>query len=128
MGTNHNASAAIRRVVLAEHHPILREVLKHVLTSRLQCDVVGEAENERQTITQAECLHPELILMDIHLPERGGLAAACSVRARFPDSRVVILAEECDRAYTEAILASGAAACVAKVAVGDELQAIITRE
>lgn len=128
MDTNQNAGPVITRVLLAEHHPLLREMLKHVLTSRLRCEVVGEAEDERQTIAQVERLRPELILIDIHLPERGGLAAARSVHARFPESQIVILAEECDRAYTEAILASGATACVTKAAAGDELQAIIARE
>ncbi len=128
MDTDLDAGPVVTRVLLAEHHPFLREVLKYVLTSRLQCEVVGEAVDEQQAIAETGRLRPEIILMDIHLPERGGLAAARSLRARFPDSQVIILAEECNRAYTEAVLASGATACVTKAAIGDELQAIITRE
>ena len=91
------------RVVIADDHPLFRDGLRSLLEAR-SIDVVGEARNGREAVDQARRLKPDVVLMDLGMPELNGLAATRLISAESPSVKVVILtASEDDTDLFEAI-------------------------
>src|SRR6516164_5296908 len=87
--------AAIRvgkiRVLLADDHTILRAGLRMMLNAQPDIEVVGEASDGKQAITEAQRLQPDVILMDITMPECNGIEATRQIKQVLPDVRVLVL-------------------------------------
>jgi len=80
------------KVLIADDHRLFRQGLIGLMKTREELvEVIGEAETGREAIQLAEELHPDIILMDIYMPQMDGLQAAKEIRARFPDIAIVIL-------------------------------------
>jgi len=108
------------RVLIADDHALFRDGLRSLLEAR-GVDVVGEAKNGRQAVELSKRLRPEVILMDLSMPELNGLAATRLISAEQPEVRVVILtASEEDADLFEAIK-SGAQGYLFKNVASDEL-------
>jgi DNA-binding NarL/FixJ family response regulator len=91
------------RVLLADDHQLFREGMRSLLEVR-GFEVVGEARNGREAVEQARRLRPDLVLMDLTMPEVNGLVATRLLSAELPDVKVVILtASEDDADLFEAI-------------------------
>jgi DNA-binding NarL/FixJ family response regulator len=91
------------RLLIADDHPLFRDGLRSLLEAR-GMDVVGEASNGREAVDQARRLRPDVVLMDLSMPELNGLAATRLLSAEQPDVKVVILtASEDDADLFEAI-------------------------
>jgi len=79
------------RVLIADDHPLVREGLKHILSMEEGFEIVGECGDGRQAVELCERLHPDIVLMDVHMPEEDGVSAASRLMERCPDVRVVML-------------------------------------
>ncbi len=79
------------RVLIAEDHPIVREGLAAVLNEDGDLEVVGEASNGIEAVSQALELHPDIILMDLQMPEMDGVTAIRKIKADAPDIGIIIL-------------------------------------
>ncbi|HAX24370.1 MAG TPA: response regulator transcription factor [Thermomicrobiales bacterium] len=91
------------RVLIADDHALFRDGLRSLLEAR-GIDVVAEAKNGREAVELARSEQPEIVLMDLAMPEAGGLAATRIISADLPDVRVVVLtASEDDADLFEAI-------------------------
>ena len=91
------------RVLIADDHPLFRDGLRSLLEAR-GIDVVGEAKNGREAVELTRRSRPEVVLMDLNMPELGGLAATRLISAEQPEVRVVVLtASEDDADLFEAI-------------------------
>jgi len=91
------------RVVVADDHPLFRDGLRSLLEAR-GIEVVGEARNGREAVEEARRQNPDVVLMDLSMPELNGLAATRLISAQLPDVKVVILtASEDDADLFEAI-------------------------
>jgi DNA-binding NarL/FixJ family response regulator len=109
------------RILLADDHAVLRAGLKLLIDSQTDMLCVGEAGNGEETLHQVEKLHPDVLLLDITMPGRGGLDIVDEVRRRSPCTRILILTMHAEEAYLEKSLAAGAAGYVLKQAVDQEL-------
>ncbi|MCG3139464.1 MAG: Transcriptional regulatory protein DegU [Anaerolineae bacterium] len=78
------------RVVLADDHPLFRDGIASLLRAR-GFEIVGEANNGREALELIRRTHPDLVLMDIHMPELDGLATTRILTSEMPEVRVVIL-------------------------------------
>ena len=108
------------RVLIADDHTIFRDGLRSLLEAR-GVGVVGEARNGREAVEQTKRLHPDVVLMDLNMPEVDGLAATRLISAEHPEVSVVILtASEEDADLFEAIK-SGAQGYLLKSLASDEL-------
>ena len=108
------------RVLIADDHTIFRDGLRSLLEAR-GVEVVGEARNGREAVEQTKRLQPDVVLMDLNMPELDGLAATRLISAEHPDVSVVILtASEEDADLFEAIK-SGAQGYLFKNLASDEL-------
>jgi DNA-binding NarL/FixJ family response regulator len=95
------------RVLIVDDHPLFRDGLRSLLEVR-GLDVVGEASNGREAVDQARRLRPEVVLMDLDMPELNGLAATRLISAELPDVKVVILTASEDDANLFEAIKSGA--------------------
>jgi DNA-binding NarL/FixJ family response regulator len=95
-------------VLLAEDHMIVREGLKKLLESESDIEIVGEATTGRQAVELTQKLHPDVIVMDIAMPQMNGLEATRQILKAFPKIKVIILSAHSDDAYVENAIAGGA--------------------
>ena len=109
------------RVLLADDHAILRSGLRLLLTTQNEFDVVGEAASGTETLTLAEQLQPDLILLDLNMPALGGLDALPALRKLVPSARILILTMHDDPQYLRQALKHGASGYVLKKAADSEL-------
>jgi DNA-binding NarL/FixJ family response regulator len=80
------------RVLIADDHKLFRQGLIGLMKTREELvEVIGEAETGLEAIQLAEELHPDIVLMDIYMPQMDGLQAAKEIRTRFPEIAVVML-------------------------------------
>ena len=109
------------RVVLADDHAIVREGLKTILERNEQIQVVGEAEDGRSAVVMAGKLSPDVLVMDVGMPEVNGIEATRQIKQLHPNVRVVALSTYSDKRYVLRMLEAGACGYVLKAAVGQEL-------
>ena len=95
------------RILIVDDHPLFRDGLRSLLEVR-GIEVVGEASNGREAVDQARRLQPEVVLMDLDMPELNGLAATRLISAELPSVKVVILTASEDDANLFEAIKSGA--------------------
>jgi DNA-binding NarL/FixJ family response regulator len=115
------------RIVVAEDFPLVREAVVRALSQDPALTVVGEAETGREAIALAEKLLPDVMIVDLQMPDLGGLDVLEALQTSQPQIRILVLtASEEAGALLDAISA-GAAGYLSKRTVGEELrQAVIT--
>ena len=79
------------RIVIADDHPIVRQGLATVLSQEEDLEVVGQAENGLEAVAQARKLHPDIILMDLQMPEMDGVEAIQQIKMETLDIGIIIL-------------------------------------
>jgi two-component system, NarL family, response regulator NreC len=109
------------RVVIADDHAVVRSGLRMLLEAQSDIEVVGEAANGQQAIFAAIEQKPDVLLMDVVMPEKGGIEAIPSVRQSVPESRVLVLSMQDDPRYVREAFAAGASGYVLKEAADAEV-------
>lgn len=109
------------RILLADDHAVLRSGLRLLLTSRNEYEVVGEASSGAETLSLAERLQPDLILLDLNMPGLGGLDVLPTLHKIAPSAKILILTMHDDPQYLRQALKSGASGYVLKKAADSEL-------
>jgi len=102
------------RVLLADDHTLIRAGLRLVVAQQPDFSVAGEAENGRQAVALAEQLKPDVVVMDIKMPDLNGIEACAQIREALPDTQVVMLSMHSDEAYVLRALKAGARAYLLK--------------
>lgn len=109
------------RLFLVDDHAVIRSGLKMLLENEQDMEIVGEAENARDAIQDAILLKPDVILMDIGLPDMSGIEATREIKKRMPDTSIVALTIHEDEEYFFKMLDAGASGYVPKRAAPEEL-------
>jgi len=110
------------RVVLADDHTLVRSGLRALLEGLEGVEIVAEASDGRDAVRLAVQYRPDVVVMDIAMPELNGLEAAEQITKECPEVRVLILSMYGDEAYVAAALAAGAAGYVMKSGGAVELE------
>lgn len=108
-------------IVLADDHTVIRGGLRLLLERQPDMQVVGEASNGREAVDAADSLHPDVIVMDLAMPQLNGIEATRIITARHPALAVVILSMHSDEGYVMRALNSGAKAYLLKDSAEDDL-------
>ncbi len=109
------------KVLLADDHTVVRQGLKALLGAEPDIEIVGEAENGRQSIQMAKELQPDVIVMDIAMPSLNGLEATRQITRAQPKTKVIILSSYSDDEYVQQLTEAGAAGYLVKQTAANEL-------
>ncbi|HEY0456038.1 MAG TPA: response regulator transcription factor [Verrucomicrobiae bacterium] len=109
------------RVLLVDDHPIVLEGLKSYLATHPDLEVVGFATNGAEALRQARALSPDIILLDITMPDVNGIESLLQLRKQVPAARVLVLSMHKSREYVSQSVQSGARGYVLKDSAPAEL-------
>ncbi len=109
------------RVLIAEDHETVREGLRLIVDGQDDMQVCGEAGNGREAISLAQKLNPDVLLMDISMPELNGLKAAAKLKRIAPEIKILTLTRHTDEAYLQELLQAGVSGYVLKQSAASEL-------
>jgi len=112
------------RLLICDDHQVIRTGLASLLAGT-DIEIVGEAENGKEALKQAQKLKPDVILLDIRMPDGDGLATLEKLRAKVPESKVVMLSTYDNPTYIARAVALGAADYVLKGSSRDDIVATI---
>jgi two-component system response regulator NreC len=109
------------RVLLADDHTIVRQGLKLILAAQPDFEVIGEASNGREAAELAEKLKPDIVLMDVQMPDLNGIEATRRMVAANSRIRVLVLSMHKEALYVREVLKAGARGYILKDAIDTEL-------
>jgi DNA-binding NarL/FixJ family response regulator len=107
------------KVLLVDDHPLFLEGLQNLLSTRA-IEVVGTAQDGREALTQTRLLHPDVVLMDIHMPRCDGLEATRLIKREMPDVHIVILTMSAEDQYLFEAIKAGASGYLLKSLHADQ--------
>ena len=113
------------RVAVADDHEIVRRGLRMTILGEEDMEWAGEASNGREAVLLAQRQHPDVLLLDIQMPEMDGLAAAAQIHAEQPEVKILILTSFDNDAKLYAALKAGVTGYLLKDTPGDGLVAAI---
>jgi two-component system, NarL family, response regulator NreC len=108
-------------ILLADDHTILRAGLKMMLNAQPDMEVIGEAQDGRHTIVEATRLRPDVVLMDITMPDMNGIEATRLIKKSLADVKVLVLTMHENEEYVFQALRAGASGYILKEAADTEL-------
>ncbi|ODV53564.1 response regulator [Lysinibacillus fusiformis] len=115
------------RVLIADDHHVVRRGLLFFLKTQKDIEVVGEAKNGHEAVSLAESIQPDIILMDLVMPELDGIQATKRIKAKFPKIEILMLTSFSDRDHVVPAMEAGAAGYQLKDIEPDELVLSIRR-
>src|SRR5882672_2386634 len=105
------------RILLADDHAVVRQGFKMILSAQPDMEIVGEAANGREAVELAERLRPDVVVMDVAMPELNGIEATRRVTGAAPHTRVIALSMHKDSVYVREVLRAGARGYILKESV-----------
>lgn len=109
------------RIVIADDHELIREGVKKIIRSSADLRIVGEAADMTRTLALVAQHQPDVVVLDISLPEHDGLEGLAELRRRFPEQKVVMLSMYAEERYAVSALRAGAAGYITKAMAAEEL-------
>lgn len=109
------------RVFLADDHAVVREGLKALINAQPEMEVIGEADDGRGACRQIQQLRPDVVVMDVSMPDMNGAQATQELKRTWPNIKVLALTVHEDKGYLRQMLEAGAAGYVLKRAAAEEL-------
>jgi two-component system, NarL family, response regulator NreC len=117
--------SAGRRVLIAEDHKMMREGLRSLLQEKLGYECVAEANDGYEAIRKAKEFHPDIVIMDIMLPNLNGIEATRQIKSQQPEIEIVVLSMHATRNYILQVLQAGASAYLLKDSAVEDLAAAL---
>lgn len=115
------------RVVIADDHSIVRRGLRAILSAEPSLQIVGETTSGRETVERVLAARPDVLILDLSMPDLDGIAVIESVKPRLPEVKILILTVHEDQELLRAALQAGASGYILKRAAESELVAAIRR-
>lgn len=113
------------RILLADDHTLMRVGLKNLISNFEDCEVVGAASDGREAVRMARELAPDIVLLDITMPDLNGLDACQQILDKQPQIKVILLSMHADEDYVLRGITAGAKGYVLKNAAPEELEQAI---
>jgi DNA-binding NarL/FixJ family response regulator len=109
------------RIILAEDHKTVREGIKILINLQPDMVIIGEAGDGEAAIKMTEELNPDIVIMDVSMPEMNGLKATKRLKREFPDVKVLTLTRHTDDGYLQQLIQAGSNGYVLKQSAPTEL-------
>ena len=114
-------SPKVKRAIVADDHKIMREGLRSLLEKRDDFECIAEADDGYQAVALAKELRPDIVIMDIAMPNLNGIEATRQIKSEHPEIEVVVLSMHATRNYVLQVLQAGASAYLLKDSAFEEL-------
>src|SRR5215813_985288 len=114
------------RILLADDHTLVREGLRKILEAQSGWEVIGEAADGREAVRQALELKPDLVILDLAMPQLSGVDAIQQIVRRLPSTRVLVLSMHADEVYVTRAIKAGAHGYLLKDSAGTDLLRAVT--
>lgn len=109
------------RILLADDHKVLRDGLRLLINAQADMEVVGEADDGMEAWRQAKDAQPDVVVMDVSMPQMGGARATEKIKRDCPQVKILALTAHEDRSYVSQLLEAGASGYILKVAASEDL-------
>jgi two-component system response regulator NreC len=109
------------RIFLADDHTVMREGLKSLVNAQADMDVVGEADNGRTALQKARELQPDVVIMDVSMPELNGIKVTEHIKRTCQKTKVLVLTAHDESGYLRQLLQVGASGYLLKKVAAEEL-------
>lgn len=109
------------RIVLADDHAMFREGLRMILELQPEFEIVGEASDGEEAVKFVQELQPDLVILDIEMPNINGILAASEMFSASPETKVLALSRHNEKQYVSEMFAAGASGYILKDSAGEEL-------
>ena len=106
----------MKKVLLADHHPITRKGITCLMKNKNEFEIIGRANNGNELYKKLEELQPDILIMEIDMPQINGINALRSIKTQFPNTRVLIFSTHPEEIYALRSIKSGAAGYLPKTA------------
>jgi DNA-binding NarL/FixJ family response regulator len=113
------------RILIADDHHLIRRGVAELLSKEAGWEICGEATDAAQALQKASELNPDLVLLDISMPEGSGLEAARRIRQEIPHVRILMMSHHDATQFEQTAIDSGADGCIDKARVALDLIATI---
>ncbi len=113
------------KVLIADDHTLVRQGIRSLLALAADIEIVGEAADGREAIKKVRQLAPDVVLMDLAMPNMGGLEATRRIRKEFPATKILVVTQYDDSEYVIPVIEAGARGFVTKMASPLELASAI---
>ncbi|WP_373497795.1 response regulator [Desulfococcus sp.] len=113
------------RVLIADDHAIVREGFRALIDQQADMQVVGEAENGRKAVLLAKRLLPDVIIMDVSMPDLNGIDATHQIRSEVPKTKIIALSMHSDKRFVSGMLKAGVSGFLLKECAFRELTTAI---
>lgn len=114
------------KILIVDDHKIIRDGLYALIEKQPNMEVVGEADNGRTAVKLTQKLKPDVVIMDIQMPDLNGIDAASQILALSPSIKIIALSMYSDKRYVEGMLRAGVSGYLLKSCAFDELAAAIS--
>jgi len=114
-------SARVIGVLAVDDHPLIREGIAALISKQTDMRLLGEASSGREAVEQFRLLNPDVVLMDVQMPEMDGIDAMIAIREECPAAKIIVLTTYAGDALAQRALMAGAQAYVLKGSVRREL-------
>ncbi len=108
-------------VLLADDHALTRTGVKQTVESEMGYTIIAEAENGREAVDMARTHHPDIVILDISMPELNGIDAAHQILEEYPRTKIIILSMHSDKHYVQRALHAGVSGYLLKECAIDEV-------
>jgi DNA-binding NarL/FixJ family response regulator len=109
------------RVLIADDHKIMLAGLRSLLEKQTDFDVVGESDNGRKAVLMAQGKKPDVVVMDVSMPDMNGIEATTQITESLPETRVIALSMHSDKRFVMGMLRAGASGYLLKDCASEEL-------
>lgn len=121
MSEKQKKAASTKKILIVDDHPMMREGLAQLIGNERDLKVCGEAENAREALEKISELKPDLILVDITLPDKNGLELIKDIEALHPGTEVIVISMHDEALYAERVLRAGGRGYIMKQAGGKKI-------
>jgi DNA-binding NarL/FixJ family response regulator len=115
------------RVLIADDHKIMLAGLRSLLEKQSDVEVVGEAENGRKAVQMAQEAKPDVVVMDVSMPDLNGIEATTQIIESLPETKIIALSMHSDKRFVLGMLRAGASGYLLKDCASQELANAITQ-
>ena len=114
------------RIIIADDHKIVRDGLALLIEQQPDFELVGQAKNGREAVSLVRSEQPDVVIMDLSMPEMNGVDASAMILEEFPDCRIIILSMHDDKRFISRALQAGVSGFLLKECAFKELRNAIT--